>query len=77
MNYSNHPNLLFIVYKSKKIDDSETIIPNIINGFDFSLSFFLGDFLDKDVFLSLLTIFEKGFFTFKNKFNGLLVHWFK
>ena len=73
MNYSNYPNLLFIVKRSKNIEDSETIVPNIINGLDFSLSFFL----DKDVFLSLLTIFEKGFFTFKSKFNGFLVHWFK
>ena len=50
------------------------MVPKIINGFDFSLPSFLGRFLDKDIFLSLLTIFEKGFFTFKNKFNGLLVH---
>tara|TARA_B100000524_G_scaffold298145_1_gene172671 strand:+ start:362 stop:577 length:216 start_codon:yes stop_codon:yes gene_type:complete len=56
---------LFIVNKSKKIEDSEIIVPNIINGFDFSLSFFLGVLLDKDVFLSLLIIFEKGFFTLK------------
>ena len=70
VNYSNHPNLLFIVQRRKNIEDSETIVPNIINGFDFSLSFFL----DKDLFLSLLTIFEKGFFTFNSKFNGFLVH---
>ncbi len=56
---------MFIVNKSKKIEDSEIIVPNIINGFDFSLSFFLGVLLDKDVFLSLLIIFEKGFFTLK------------
>ena len=41
------------------MEDNETIVPKIINGFDFSLS----SFLDKDVFLSLLIIFEKGFFT--------------
>ena len=74
MNYSNYPNLLLIVYKSKNIEDSETIVPNIINGFDFSLSFFLGILLDKDEFLSLLIIFEKGLFTSKNKFNRVLVH---
>ena len=62
------------MYRSKNIEDNETIVPKIINGFDFSLPSFLGRFLDKDIFLSLLTIFEKGFFTFKNKFNGLLVH---
>ena len=74
MNYSNHPNLLFIVYRSKNIEDSETIVPNIINGFDFSRSLTSGDFLDKDVFLSLFIIFENGFFTLKNKFNRLLIH---
>ena len=63
-----------MVYRSKNIEDSETIVPNIIKGFDFSLSFLLELFLDKDVFLSLLIIFEKGFFTLKNKFNRLLVH---
>ena len=47
------------------MEDSEIIIPNIINGFDFSLSFFLEILLDKDVFVSLLIIFEKGFFTLK------------
>ena len=65
MNYSNYPNLLFIVNKSKNIEDNETIVPNIINAFDFSLFFFIGVLLDKDVFLSLLIIFEKGFFTLK------------
>ena len=56
------------------MEDSEIKVPNIINGFDFLLSFFIGDFLDKEVLLSLLIIFEKGFFTLKNKFNWLLVH---
>ena len=46
------------------MEDSETIVPNIINVFDFSLSFLL-ILLDKDIFLSLLIIFEKGFFTLK------------
>ena len=56
------------------MEDNETIVPKIIKGFDFSLSSFLGNFLDKDVFLSLLIIFENGFFTLKNKFNRLLIH---
>ena len=47
------------------MEDSETIVPNIINVFDFSLSFLLVILLDKDIFLSLLIIFEKGFFTLK------------
>ena len=63
-----------MVKRSKNIDDNETIIPKIINGFDFSLSSFLESFFDKDVFLSLLIIFENGFFTLKNKFNRLLIH---
>ena len=65
--------MLLIVYKSKNIEDSETIVPSIINGFDFSLSFFLGILLDKDVFLSLLIIFEKGFFTLK---TNSIAYWF-
>ena len=64
---------MLIVYKSKNIEDSETIVPSIINGFDFSLSFFLGILLDKDVFLSLLIIFEKGFFTLK---TNSITYWF-
>ena len=63
-----------MVKRSKNIDDNETIVPKIINGFDFSLSSFLDSFFDKDVFLSLLINFEKGFFTLKNKFNRLLIH---
>ena len=56
-----------MVYRSKNIEDSETIIPNIINGFDFSLSFFFKKGLDKDVFLSLSLLIreEKGLFTLK------------
>ena len=43
------------------------IKPNIINGFDFSLSFFTDIPLDEDSFLSLslLRRFEKGLFTSK------------
>ena len=50
------------------MEDSEIIDPNIINDFDFSLSFFLSNLLGKDVFLSLLIIFENGFFTSKKIF---------
>ena len=69
INYLNHPNLLFIVKRSKNIDDNEIIKPNIINGFDFSLTFFTLILLDEDAFLSLFKRFEKGLFTLKNKFN--------
>jgi len=55
------------VNSSKKIEDNEIIKPNIINGFDFSLTFSLGIFLEKDIFLSLslslLMRFEKGLLT--------------
>jgi len=53
-------------------------MPNIINGFDFSLSF-LTFISDEDTFLSLslLIRFEKGLFTLKNKFNNSLAHRFK
>ena len=64
---------MFIVNKSKNMDNSETIVPNIINGLDFSLSFFFGILLDKDEFLSLLIIFEKGFFTLKTIY---IAYWF-
>mgnify|MGYP007000265989 CR=1 len=65
INYSNHPNLLFIVKRSKKIEENAIIKPNIINGADFSLSFFTEIFLDKDWFFSLLIKFEKSLFTLK------------
>ena len=63
-----------MVNKSKKMEVNEMIKPNIINGVDLTFSSFLSLFFEESKFLSLLTIFEKGFFTFKNKFNGLLVH---
>ena len=71
INYSYHPNLLFIVKSSRNIDDNEIIKPNIINGLDFSLTCLTGIFLDKDKFLSLslLRRFEKSLLTLKNKFN--------
>ena len=76
MNYSIYPNLLFIVYKSKNIDENEIIKPIIINGFDFSVTFLSEILVDEDVFLSLslLIRFEKGLFTLKNKFNKSLAH---
>ena len=59
------------MYKSKKIDDNDTIKPNIIIGLDFSLTFLAGILIDKDLFLSLslLRRFEKSLLTLKNKFN--------
>ncbi len=49
------------------MEDKEIKNPIIINGFDFSLNFFSGIFLDKDAFssLSLLRSFEKGLLTLK------------
>ena len=49
------------------MEDKETIEPNIINGFDFSLRFFSWSLLFKISFLylSLLISFEKGLFTLK------------
>lgn len=58
------------------MEDKETIKPNIINGFDFSLPFCIGSFFIKTLFLSLLIRFEKGLFTLKN-FCKLLIHCFK
>ena len=68
INYSNHPNLLLIVKSSKNIDDNEIKKPNIINGFDFSLTFLTGIFTD-DEFLSLFLLrrFENNLLTLKNK----------
>ena len=71
INYSNHPNLLFIVKSSKNIDDNEIINPKIIIGFDFSLTFLSGTLVEEDAFLSLSLFkrFEKSLLTLKNKFN--------
>ena len=51
------------------------MVPNIIKGVDFSLSFCSGNFLDKGLFVSLFLLlrFEKGLFTLK-KLNKLLGH---
>ena len=51
-NYSNHPNLLLMVNKSKKIEVNERIKPNIINGLDLPFSSCLGVFFEEDKFLS-------------------------
>ena len=71
INYSYHPNLLFIVKRSKKIDDNEIMKPNIINGFDFSLTCLTGILLDKVKFSSLFLLrrFEKSLLTLKIKFS--------
>tara|TARA_S200000501_G_scaffold298704_1_gene285285 strand:+ start:130 stop:405 length:276 start_codon:yes stop_codon:yes gene_type:complete len=65
INYSNYPNLLFIVKSRKKIDDNEIIKPNIIKVFDFSFPFLTGINLEEDAFLSLLRRFEKSLLTLK------------
>ena len=71
INYSNYPNLLFIVKSSKNIDDNEITKPNIINGFDLSLTCLKGTSIDEEVLLSLSLFrrLEKSLLTFKNKFN--------
>ena len=78
INYSNYPNLLFIVKSNKKIEDNEIIKPIIINGFDFSLSFLTEILEGKELFLSLslslLRIFEKILLTLKDIFNWSLSH---
>ena len=67
----NQPNLLLIVKRSKNIEVSDSINPNIINDFDFSL-FFLSFFLIEDELLSLFLLikFEKGLVTLKNLINN-------
>ena len=69
-NYSYYPNLLLIVKSNKRIDDSEIIKPDIIKGFDFSLTFLLETSSFKDSFLSLFLLrrFENNFLTLKIKF---------
>ena len=62
-NYSNYPNLLFMVNKSKKIEVKDMIKPNIINGLDLTLSSCLMDIFEEDKFLSLLRRFEKNLLT--------------
>ena len=63
-NYSNHPNLLLMVNKSKNIEVNEMIKPNIINGLDLTFSSSLGLFLEDAKLLSLLERrLEKGLIT--------------
>ena len=63
-NYSNQPNLLLIVNKSKKIDVNEMIKPDIINGLDLTFSTSFGLFLEDTKFLSFLERrLEKGLIT--------------
>ena len=50
--YSNYPNLLFMVNKSKKIEAKDMIKPNIINGLDLMFSSFLSLFFEEGKFLS-------------------------
>ena len=72
-NYSYYPNLLLIVKSNKRIDDSEIIKPDIIKGFDFSLTFLLETSSFKDSFLSLFLLrrFENNLLTLKIKFFSL------
>ena len=51
-NYSNYPNLLFMVNKSKKIEVKDMIKPNIINGLDLTFSSCLDELFEEDEFLS-------------------------
>ena len=53
-NYSNHPNLLLMVNKSKKIDVNEMMEPNIINGLDLTFSSCIDVLFEEDKFLSFL-----------------------
>ena len=53
-NYSNHPNLLLMVNKSKKIEVNEMMEPNIINGLDLTFSSCIGVLFEEDKFLSFL-----------------------
>ena len=63
INYLIHPNLFFIVKRSRKIEVNEIIKPNIINGLDFSLTIPWEIFFERKFFLSLLIRFENGLFT--------------
>ena len=51
-NYSNHPNLLLMVNKSKKMEVNEIIKPNIINGLDLIFSSCLSLLFEEDKSLS-------------------------
>ena len=62
-----------MVKSSRKIDDNEIIKPNIIIGFDFSLTSLVRIVPDEDLSLSLLSRFEKSFLIL-NIFSRLLGH---
>ena len=65
-NHIYHPNLLLIVNKSKKIEVSDIKKPEIINGFDFLITFSSRTLLEDDS-LSFATFIrlEKGLITIK------------
>ena len=67
----NHPNLLLMVNKSKKIDVNEMIKPNIINGLDLTASSCLGALFreDKSPSFFLSISFGKSLITIKFRFN--------
>ena len=65
INYSNHPNLLFIVKRRRNIDDKEIIKPNIIKGFDFSLTCLEVVLEDEDNLSSLFIVLKKNLLTLK------------
>ena len=69
-NYSNYPNLLFMVNKSKKIEVNEIIKPNIINGLDLTFSFSFGLFLEDTKLVFLLERrLGKGLITINLRFS--------
>ena len=63
-----HPNLLLMVNKSKNIEVTEMIKPNIINGLDLTFSSFLELFLEDTKMLFFLERrFGKGLITMNLK----------
>ncbi len=69
-NYSkNHPNLLFMVNRSKKMDVNEIIKPNIINAFDLTFSSCLRLLFEEDKFLSFFLKIRLGKGLITMKFN--------
>ncbi len=65
-----HPNLLFMVNKSKKIEVNEMIKPSIIKGLDLTFSSFLSLLFEEEKLLSFLyTRLEKGLITINFRFK--------
>ena len=65
-----HPNLLLMVYKSKKMEVKEIMKPNIINGLDLTFSSSLRLFLEDTKLLFLLERrFGKGLITINLRSN--------